>query len=61
MLLATTEGLGHVLLASVFTATTVMVLVLVAMLDFPFEGSVSLSPTSFVNLVADTSKMVAGA
>ncbi|HEY2356439.1 MAG TPA: DUF4239 domain-containing protein [Phenylobacterium sp.] len=60
VLLATTEGLGHVLLASVFTATTVMVLVLVAMLDFPFEGSVSLSPASFAKLLADTSRMVAG-
>jgi hypothetical protein len=60
VVLETKEGIGHVLLAWLFTATTVMVLVLVALLDSPFEGSVSLAPTSFVTLIADTSKMVAG-
>jgi hypothetical protein len=59
VLLAPTEGFGHFLFASIFTATTVMVLVLVALLDFPFEGAVSLAPTDFVKLLADTSRMVA--
>jgi len=59
VVLAPTEGFGHVLFASMFTATTVMVLMLVALLDFPFEGSVSLAPTDFVKLLADTSRLVA--
>jgi len=59
VVLATTEGFGHVLFASLFAATTVMVLMLVALLDFPFEGSVSLAPTDFVKLLADTSRLVA--
>jgi hypothetical protein len=55
-----TEGVGHVLFASVFTATIVMVLTLVPLLDFPFEGSVSLPPTDFVKLLAEVSAAAAG-
>jgi hypothetical protein len=55
----TTKGSGHVLLASAFTATIVMVLMLVALLDFPFEGSVSLPPADFVKLITDVSRVMA--
>jgi hypothetical protein len=54
-----TEGLGHVLFAGAFTATIVMVLTLVPLLDFPFEGSVSLPPTDFVKLLAEVSAVTA--
>jgi hypothetical protein len=55
-----TQGFGHVLFASLFTGTIVMVLMLVALLDFPFEGSVSLPPTDFVKLLTELSRMAAG-
>ncbi|HSZ49976.1 MAG TPA: DUF4239 domain-containing protein [Caulobacteraceae bacterium] len=50
----------HVLFAGAFAGCTVMVLVLVELLDFPFEGGLHLSNTDFVRLTAEVSQMVAG-
>jgi Protein of unknown function (DUF4239) len=55
------EGTGlHGLFAGAFTGCTVMILVLVQLLDFPFEGALSLSHADFVRLLAEVSQMVAG-
>lgn len=55
------EGAGlHVLFAGAFTGCTVMVLVLVQLLDFPFEGALSLGDTDFVKLLGEVTEMVAG-
>jgi hypothetical protein len=37
-----------------------MVLVLVAMIDYPFEGDVALANTDFVKLLGEISAMLAG-
>ena len=50
----------HVLFAGAFAGCTVMVLVLVQLLDFPFEGGLHLSNADFVRLTAEVSQMVAG-
>ncbi|HEY1929192.1 MAG TPA: DUF4239 domain-containing protein [Caulobacteraceae bacterium] len=50
----------HVLFAGAFAGCTVMVLVLVDLLDFPFEGGLHLSNTDFVRLTAEVTQMVAG-
>jgi hypothetical protein len=60
VLLSTVEGVSHMLFASVFTACTVMVLVLVRMLDFPFEGATALPATDFVKLLGQVSALIAG-
>lgn len=60
VVVGTTKGFGHVLLAGLFTSTIVMVLMLVALLDYPFEGSVSLPPTDFAKLLAELSRMIVG-
>jgi hypothetical protein len=54
------EGPGHILFASTFTGCTVMVLVLVRLLDFPFEGALALSNADFVKVLGEISSMVAG-
>jgi hypothetical protein len=51
---------SFVLFASAFTGCTVMVLVLVRMLDFPFEGALSLANTDFVKMLGEVSTMLAG-
>jgi hypothetical protein len=61
VLFAGLEGPGHMMFASAFTGCTVMVLVLVRLLDFPFEGALTLSNADFVKVLAEVSSMVAGA
>jgi hypothetical protein len=60
VLFAGIEGPGHMLFASAFTGCTVMVLVLVRLLDFPFEGALTLSNGDFVKVLGEVSSMVAG-
>lgn len=61
ILFAGVEGSAlHVLFAGAFTGCTVMVLVLVQLLDFPFEGALSLGDSDFVKLLGEVSQMVAG-
>jgi hypothetical protein len=59
VLFACIEGFGHMLFASVFTGCTVMVLVLVRLLDFPFEGALTLSNADFVKMLSEVSALVA--
>ena len=55
------HGAGlHVLFAGAFAGCTVMVLVLVQLLDFPFEGGLHLSNIDFVRLLNEVSQMLAG-
>ncbi|HEY2050725.1 MAG TPA: hypothetical protein VGH03_15400 [Caulobacteraceae bacterium] len=55
------EGAGlHVLFAGAFAGCTVMVLVLVQLLDFPFEGGLHLSNIDFVRLLNEVSQISAG-
>ncbi len=60
VLFAGIEGPGHMLFASAFTGCTVMVLVLVRLLDFPFEGALALSNSDFVQVLDGISNLVAG-
>ena len=60
VLFAGVEGPGHMIFASAFSGCTVMVLVLVRLLDFPFEGALALSNGDFVKLLGEVSNMVAG-
>lgn len=60
VLLSTADGLGHLLFACSFTACTVMVLVLVRMLDLPFEGALGLPDADFVKLLGEVSSLVSG-
>ncbi|HEX4742879.1 MAG TPA: hypothetical protein VH353_16245 [Caulobacteraceae bacterium] len=50
----------HVIFAGAFAGCTVMVLVLVQLLDFPFEGGLSLGNSDFVRLLQEVSQMTAG-
>jgi hypothetical protein len=54
------ENPGHMIFACVFTASTVLVLVLVRMLDFPFEGALALPDTDFVRLLGEVSVLTRG-
>jgi hypothetical protein len=60
VLFAGIEGPGHMMFASAFAGCTVMVLVLVRLLDFPFEGALALSNADFVKVLGEVSDMVAG-
>jgi len=60
VLFAGIEGPGHMMFASAFTGCTVMVLVLVRLLDFPFEGALTLSNADFIKVLGEISSMVAG-
>ncbi len=51
--LAGVEEPGRTLFAVVFTGSISLVLVLVRMLDFPFEGALALPPTDFVKLLQE--------
>jgi hypothetical protein len=61
VLLSTADRLGHLLFASAFTACTVLVLVLVRMLDLPFEGALALPDADFVKLLGEVSSLASGA
>jgi hypothetical protein len=60
VLCAGLEAPGRMIFASLFTGGTVMVLVLVRMLDFPFEGAMTLANADFVKTIAEVSSLVAG-
>ncbi len=60
VLFAGIEGPGHMMFASAFTGCTVMVLMLVRLLDFPFEGALTLSNADFVKVLGEVSNMMAG-
>jgi hypothetical protein len=54
------ENPGHMIFACVFTASTVLVLVLVRMLDFPFEGALALPDTDFIKLLGEATALARG-
>jgi hypothetical protein len=54
------ENPGHVIFACAFTACTVLVLVLVRMLDFPFEGALALPDADFAKLLGEVSALASG-
>ena len=49
------ENPGRLLFSAIFAGAISLVLVLVRMLDFPFEGALALAPDDFVKLLADNS------
>jgi len=51
---------GHVVFAAGFTGCTVMVLVLVRMLDFPFEGALALANDDFVKVLGQVATLAKG-
>jgi hypothetical protein len=51
---------GHIIFACAFAACTVLVLVLVRMLDFPFEGALALSNSDFVKILGEVSVLARG-
>ena len=60
VLFAGLEPGGHILFASAYAAFTVAILVLLALLDYPFKGSMALTPESFAHLVIQVSRLTAG-
>jgi len=54
------EDPGHMILAAAFSACMALVLVLVRMLDFPFEGALALPNTDFVKMLAQVSALASG-
>ncbi|HEY8949336.1 MAG TPA: hypothetical protein VIM56_10670 [Rhizomicrobium sp.] len=57
--LAGTERHATVFFSAIFTASVVMVLVLVRMLDYPFEGALAVSSADFVKLGSQLSDLLA--
>ena len=51
---------GHMVLTAAFTACVVLVLVLVAVLDYPFEGALALSNADFARTLGDISVLARG-
>jgi hypothetical protein len=51
---------GRTLFAAIFTGAITMVLVLVRMLDFPFEGALALPPTDFIKLLDQSTEVLQG-
>ena len=60
VLFAGLETSGHLILSVAFTASTVGVLVLVKLLDYPFSGSLALGPEDFLKTLREVSALVAG-
>jgi hypothetical protein len=54
------ENPGHMIFACAFAACTVLVLVLVRMLDFPFEGALALPDSDFVKLLGEVNGLTGG-
>jgi len=54
------ENPGHMIFAGAFTACMVLVLVLVRMLDFPFEGALALPDSDFAKLVREATALAGG-
>jgi hypothetical protein len=59
VVLSGTEEPGTIIFASSFTACIVSVLVLVRMLDFPFEGALALGDGNFVKLAGEIAALLA--
>jgi hypothetical protein len=59
VVLSGTEGPGTVLFAGTFTVSIVMVLVLVRMLDYPFQGALAIGNDDFVTLNAQLTRLLA--
>jgi hypothetical protein len=59
VVLAGVDRLGHVLFAAAFAACAVGVLVLVRMLEFPFQGSLAVSSADFTKLLGEVTAMLA--
>lgn len=55
------ENPGHMIFACAFAACTVLVLVLVRMLDFPFEGALALPNSDFVKLLGEVKGLLVAA
>jgi hypothetical protein len=51
---------GHMIFTCAFTACTVLVLVLVRMLDYPFEGALALPNSDFVKMLGEVSLLARG-
>jgi hypothetical protein len=51
---------GHIIFACAFAGCTVLVLVLVRMLDFPFEGALALPDQDFVKLLSEATMLARG-
>lgn len=60
VILSGSETPGSLIFAGSFTGSIVMVLVLVRMLDFPFQGALALDNSDFLKLIGEVSNMVAG-
>lgn len=60
VLFAGLEAPGNIVMATVIAASTVGVLILVKLLDYPFEGSLSLHPDDFIKTLGEVTAMVAG-
>ncbi len=50
--------IGHLVFAGGFTGCTVMVLVLVRMLDYPFEGALALENSDFLKIIQQISLLI---
>ncbi len=55
------EAPAHIVLSGVFAASTALVLVLVRMLDYPFEGALAIPDTDFVKMLGEVTALAAGA
>lgn len=60
VVLSGTEGAGTMIFACSFSGSITAVLVLVRMLDYPFEGALALGNSDFVKLAQDVSRLLAG-
>jgi hypothetical protein len=57
VLFAGVDASGHMLFASAFAFCTVLVLVLVRMLDYPFEGALAINDADFVKMLQEVSAL----
>ena len=55
------ESPTHMVLAGLYAASAAMVLVLVRMLDFPFEGALAIPDTDFVKMFGEVAALARGA
>jgi hypothetical protein len=60
VVLSGTEGVGTIIFACSFSISIASVLVLVRMLDFPFEGALALDNADFVKLAGQMSRLLVG-
>jgi hypothetical protein len=49
--------IGHLLFTSVFTSSVVLLLILIRMLDYPFEGALALGNSDFVKTIERVSAL----